>query len=319
MAKQMIAELKPGEPVEAPFLVAAASLRTTRNDSLYLDITLADRSGTVKGRLWDATEAMVADIKPDDFVTVKGTAESYRNELQIGIKAITRCPEGDLRLRDFIPASASDPQAMFDELVSLLERVEDADCRALLDAFLDDEAFCRAYASKPAAKANHHAYLGGLLEHTLSMMKAGVLLLDHYTALDADLLLTGIFLHDIGKIEELATKRSFDYTAPGHLVGHIMLGVLLLEEKARGLADFPEIKLNLLRHLILSHHGRREFGSPQLPMTAEAIMLHYLDNLDAKLQEFAEIVAADKNADPDFTDYARLFEGRLYKGGARQA
>jgi 3'-5' exoribonuclease len=316
MTKQMIADLKPGEPVDTPFLVTECSLRTTRNDSLYLDIKLSDKSGRISGRMWDATEAMVKDIKPDDFVHVKGKCESYKNDLQISIRAVTRCDEADLRLRDFIKACDRDSEEMFDELVALLNRVEDADYRALLDAFLDDEDFCNAYRSKPAAKFNHHAYLGGLLEHTLSMMGVADKLADHYKELNADLLLCGVFLHDMGKIQELATKRSFEFTVSGNLVGHIMLGVLMLEEKARMLDDFPKLKLDLLRHLILSHHGKREFGSPQLPMTAEAVALHYIDNLDAKMKQMAEILESDKNSDPNFTDYSRLFEARLFKGGA---
>ncbi len=314
MARQMIEQLKPGEPVDAVFLVSECSLRTARNGSSYLTLTLRDRTGQIEGRLWDASEAIAGTICADDFVRVKGKAESYRNQLQLNLRSITRAETEGLRLRDFLPACPRDAGEMMAELTALLERVQESDYRTLLDAFLQDEEFCKAFCLAPAAVRNHHAYLAGLLEHTLSMAQVAVLLQQHYTELRLDLLLTAVFLHDIGKVQELACKRSFQYTAAGQLVGHIMLGVLMLEARARELESFPEDKLNLLRHLILSHHGKLEFGSPKLPMCAEAIALHYLDNMDAKLKECAELLAADNNSDPLFTNYQQLFGARLYKG-----
>ncbi len=314
MPKQMIESLQPGEPVDSVFLVVESSLRTTRAGSNYLTVKLADRTGRLDGKLWDASEAVAGAIAPDDFVQVKGKAESYRNEIQINIRSITKADTDSLRLREFLKESERDPEEMMQEMVGLLAQVEDPDYRALLDAFLQDEELCKGFRTAPAAMRNHHAYLGGLLEHTLSMMHLALKIMEHYTTLRRDVLLTGVFLHDVGKVQELACKRSFSMTLPGQLVGHIVLGVLMLEEKARTLDAFPEEKLNMMRHLILSHHGQREYGSPKLPMFAEAIALHYVDNLDAKLKEFDEAIAEDKNADPHLTDYARLFETRLYKG-----
>ena len=314
MPKQMIEELQPGEPVDTVFLVAESSLRTAKSGSSYLAIKLRDRSGEIQGRLWDAGQAIAGSITVDDFVKVKGKAESYRNELQINIRSITRAETEGLRLGDFLRQSEHDPEEMLGELKKILDRVEDPDYRGLIEAFLSDEAFCKDFQSAPAATRNHHAYLGGLLEHTLSMAGLAVRVLEHYPALRADLLLTGVFLHDIGKVEELARKRTFQYTLPGHMVGHLVLGVLILEARVQTLEGFPEEKLNMLRHLILSHHGRKEFGSPILPAFAEAVALHHIDNIDAKLKEVADIIETDKNADSQFTDYARLFETWLYKG-----
>lgn len=313
MPKQMIADLQPGEPVEAAFLLAESALRTTRNDKNYLTATLTDRTGRIEGRLWDATEALAGSLAVDDFVFVKGRAESYRNELQINIRSITRADTDGLRLGDFLPQSSRDPQEMLAELKQILEPVQDPDYRALLDMFLADEEFVRGFVSAPAAMKNHHAYLGGLLEHTLSMAGLAEKVLAQYASLRPDLLLTGVFFHDIGKVRELACKRSFRFTVSGNLVGHIVLGVLMLEEKARALEGFPEEKLNLLRHLILSHHGEMQYGAAKRPSFAEAFALHHIDNLDAKLKEVAEILEADKTADSDFTEYSRLLETRLYK------
>ena len=314
MAKHVIEDLQPGAPVDSVFLVVESSLRVARNGKPYLTITLSDRSGQIEGRMWDASEAIAAAIRPEDFVRVRGKAESYRNALQVNIRAITRADTDNVRLRDFLKECPRDASEMLKELTAVLDRVQDADYRAVIDAFLGDEDFCRAFRSAPAAAKNHHACLGGLLEHTLSMARLAVTFAEHYDQLRPDLLLTGVLLHDIGKTRELACKRTFQYTLPGHMVGHIMLGVLMLDERVAALDDFPEEKLHMLRHLILSHHGKKEFGSPKLPMFAEAVALHYLDNLDAKLKEVAEILAADKNADPLFTDYAHLFESKLYKG-----
>lgn len=314
MAKQMIADLRPGEPVDSDFMVQQSNLRTTRTGSAYLDITLMDRSGQITCRLWDATESLADTIKVDDFVHVKGKVETYKNEPQISIRAITQAETDGLRLSDFLPQSENDPGRMMKELCKILGTIEDPDLKALADAFLGDDALCAAFRTAPAAKANHHAYLGGLLEHTLSMAQLALSVLDHYPELRRDLLLTGVFIHDIGKTRELLYKRTFRYGTAGNLVGHIVLGVLMIEECARKLPEFPEDKLNMLRHMILSHHGQYEFGSPKLPMFAEALALHYLDNLDAKLKDMAGIIANDKGGDAEWTTRSWLFERPLYKG-----
>ena len=314
MTKQMIANLHPGEPVDATFMVEQASLRTARNGSTYLNAVFCDRTGRIDGKLWDASEALARSIAVDDFVHLKGKVESYQNQLQINIRSITRAETESLRLGDYLPQSERNPGEMMEELQSILATVEDADLKALIDDFLSDETFSAAFRTAPAAMRNHHAYLGGLLEHTLSMAQVAVRLLDHYTDLRRDLLLAGVFLHDIGKTRELVYNRTFRFSSTGNLVAHVVLGVLMLEEHARKRTEFPEEKLDMLRHMILSHHGALEFGAPRLPMFAEAMALHYLDNLDAKLKDFSDIIAEDQSADPEWTDYSRRLERRLYKG-----
>ena len=314
MAKQMIANLKVGEPVDSAFMVQESNLRTARNGSSYLQTVLSDKTGTIQCRLWDATEALAESIAVDDFVHVRGKVESYKNELQISIRSITKADTSTLHLSEFLPQSENDPGPMMKELGELLATIEDADLKALVDSFLADDAFCATFRTAPAAKSNHHAYLGGLLEHTLSMARLTARICEHYPHLRRDLLMAGVFLHDIGKTQELLYKRTFRYSTAGNLIGHIIIGVLMLEEHARNLPGFPETKLDMLRHMILSHHGQYEFGSPRLPMFAEALALHYIDNLDAKLKDMAEIIAEDRSGDPEWTARSWLFDRVLYKG-----
>jgi 3'-5' exoribonuclease len=314
MTKQMVAELQPNEPVDSVFLIADVQLRTARNGSNFLNLTFQDRSGQVSGRMWDVTEAFAATISRDDFVHVHGRCETYQNQIQIVVKKVTRADTETLRLGEFLPQSERDPLEMMREMTAILAQIEDKDYKAVVDSFLADKEFCALFRTAPAAMSNHHSYLGGLLEHTLSMMQVGVKICEHYTTLRRDLLLTGVLLHDIGKIEELSFRRSFRYTTPGNLVGHIMLGTLMLEERGRNIPEFPVEKLNMLRHMILSHHGQFEFGSPRLPMFAEAMALHYLDNLDAKLKDISDIIAEDSGADEEWTNYHRRLERKLYKG-----
>lgn len=312
--KQMIGELVNNQPVDSVFLLAKCVLRSARTGKSYLDVQFSDRTGQITGRFWDASESLAASLAIDDFVEVKGRVESYQNQLQINVHMIGKADTTKLRLSDFLPQSEKDPALMMKRMGEILATIGDPDYRRLVDAFFGDETFCAAFRTAPAAVSNHHAYLGGLLEHTLSMAEVAVKLLEHYTTLRRDILLAGVLLHDVGKTKELSYRRTFQYTNAGNLVGHITLGVLMLEEEARKLPAFPEEKLNMLRHMILSHHGQLEFGSPKLPMFAEAMALHYLDNLDAKLRDIAESIAEDRNADPEWTDFSRSLNRKLYKG-----
>ncbi|HOF18695.1 MAG TPA: HD domain-containing protein [Phycisphaerae bacterium] len=313
-SKPMIGEFQVNQPVDSVFLLAKCVLRSARTGKPYLDLEFSDRTGRITGRFWDATESLAASLAIDDFVQVKGRVESYQGQLQVNVHMVAKADTAKLRLGDFLPQSEHDPAQMMRRLTEILGGIEDPDYRRLAQAFLADETFCAAFRTAPAATSNHHAYLGGLLEHTLSMAELALKVLEHYRDLRRDILLLGVLLHDIGKTRELAYKRTFQYTDAGNLVGHITLGVLMLEEEARKLPDFPAEKLNMLRHMILSHHGVLEYGSPKLPMFAEAMALHYLDNLDAKLRDIAETISEDRNADPQWTDYSRSLGRKLYKG-----
>ena len=313
MTKKMVADLKPGEPVDDVFLLVGNELKSTRRDALYLDLEFMDRSGSITGRLWDATPEVYEAFAPDEFVRVKGTTEQYRGELQINVRMLSQPDAAKLRLRDFLPQSERDPKEMEAELREILSGVEDPDYRRLIDAFFADEQATSALRTAPAAVTNHHAYLGGLLEHTLSMAQVAAFVAEHYPDVRRDLLLTGVLFHDIGKVDELRYNRAFQYSSPGSLIGHLTLGAFYVRELAANLEDFPEEKLNHILHLILSHHGSREFGSPVLPMTPEAFALHFIDNLDAKLRTVSDVIKDDGNTHSDFTNYVRPLERRLYK------
>ena len=272
-----------------------------------------DCSGRISARMWDATQAVYEQFAVDDFVHVKGRVEQYRNDLQVSVKSLSKPDLEKLRLRDFLPQSGRDPKEMEARLREILGTVQDEDYRRLIDAFLADEALCAGLRTAPAAIVNHHAYLGGLLEHTLSMAELAIAVADRYPELRRDILLTGVLFHDIGKTREILYKRTFQFSQGGNLVGHLTQGTLMVHEIARGLEGFPEEKLNVVTHLILSHHGTREFGSPVLPMTAEAFALHHIDNLDAKMRDVSDIIGEDRNVHSDFTGYQRKLERRLYK------
>jgi len=308
----------PGTIVEAVFHVAQKDLRTTKKGARFISAKLRDRTGEVPAVMWDATEALFAAIPQGGYALVKGHVGQFNDAPQIVIEAMRPAREGEVDLADFLPKGPGDPDEHLARLKEVLDAVERPALRALLDAVWADADLMVALKRAPAAEKLHHAYLGGLLEHTLSIAEAAVLLSRHYPKLDRDLLLVGVLWHDIGKVRELHYAESFGYTDSGKLVGHLVQGVLMLEEKIREVrsrgTEFPETLAHVLRHLVLAHHGEHAFGSPKLPMTAEAFALHHLDNLDAKLHAFWRDVAADADPSRRWTAWNRMFGGALFKG-----
>lgn len=308
----------PGTIVEAVFHVAQKDLRTTKKGARFISAKLRDRTGEVPAVMWDATEALFAAIPQGGYALVKGHVGEFNDAPQIVIEAMRPAREGEVDLADFLPKGPGDPDEHLARLKEVLDAVERPALRALLDAVWADADLMVALKRAPAAEKLHHAYLGGLLEHTLSIAEAAVLLSRHYPKLDRDLLLVGVLWHDIGKVRELHYAESFGYTDSGKLVGHLVQGVLMLEEKIREVrsrgTEFPETLAHVLRHLVLAHHGEHAFGSPKLPMTAEAFALHHLDNLDAKLHAFWRDVAADADPSRRWTAWNRMFGGALFKG-----
>jgi len=308
----------PGTTVEQVFQVAEKSLRTSRKGSLFITARLRDRSGEMPAVMWDATEALFAAIPQDGYALVQGRVDTYNDAPQVVIEAMRPARDEEVTLADFLPTGPGDPEAHLARLKEILGEVEHPALRALVDAVWDDEALVENLKRAPAAAKLHHAYLGGLLEHTLGIAEAALKLCEHYERLDRDLLLVGVLWHDLGKTRELSYAESLGYTDAGKLVGHIAQGLLMLEEKIREVraagTDFPEDLAHLCRHLVLAHHGEHAFGSPKLPMTAEAMALHHLDNIDAKLHGFWRTV--DDDADPNrrWTDWNRMFGGALFKG-----
>jgi 3'-5' exoribonuclease len=306
--KRFLEELSEGELVQDVFLVKQSLLKTSRSGSLYMDLKLADKSGTVNAKLWDASRQLHESFGADDFIMVRANVESYMGRPQLVISHVKKAEEEKIDLADFLPASERDTEEMRGELQELIGEVKDPSLNALLKAFFEDKDFARSFAQCPAAVSLHHAFLGGLLEHTLGVARMALDTAERYPLLDRDMLLAGALLHDLGKVEEIEHARAFKYSDRGSLIGHLVMGAAEIEKRAAKIKDFPQETLTQLQHLILSHHGQYEFGSPKLPMTAEAMALHYLDNLDAKMQAFREAQPVDGS----WTEWSRMFERRLY-------
>jgi len=314
MERKFVANIKPNERIDEIFLVKFKQLRTARNGSHFIHMELADRTGTLIARKWRASEALYATFSDGDLVRVKGSTELYQERLQLIVDSIEQVSRNECDIADFLPHTEKDVEVMWERLKEILRSVENTFLSSLIEAFVEDASFKKNFIRAPAAVDYHHAYLGGLLEHTLSILELGVEVAEHYTELDRDILLSGIFLHDIGKITELSYDGSFTYTDEGRLVGHIVRGVEMMQEKASTIDDFPKPLLDVLRHIILSHHGEYEFGSPRLPMTAEAMAVHHLDNLDAKVNAVSHLIASHPDRSSHWTDWAKMFQRRLFRG-----
>lgn len=298
------------------FVASNRQLRTKSDGSNYLSMTLLDRTGQLEARMWEVKDA--EDFASGDVIKLRGSVCRYQEKLQIKIDRLRRAdPVADVEeydLGDFVPKTTFDVAALWSELRGYVDSFTDPHLRALLDLFLNDPAIAGPLREAPAAKALHHAWIGGLLEHTVSLLGLCDRVVPQYPEIHRDLLLAGAMLHDIGKLHELRWGTSFSYTVEGQLLGHISIGASMIDQKLASLPDFPPRLRTLLLHMILSHHGRLEFGSPKLPMTAEALLFHYLDDLEAKMQtlrtEFKR--AADCGAAPGQpTEYVRSLERSL--------
>lgn len=317
--RRFVKDLRPGESLDEVFLVRDKDLRKTQTGSMYVACVLADKTGTVPGRMWQASEAVFATIPSEGFGRVKARTESYRGQLQVVIESIAPVDPDAADLADFLPTTRLDPEAMWAELRELLGAIENVHVAGLVRSFLDDPTFEGRFKKAPAAAQMHHAYIGGLLEHTLGVVRLAEAVAPLYRdQLNKDLLLAGAFLHDIGKIEELRADVTMGYTDRGNLVGHIVVATIWVEERAAQVADeagepFPERILDLVQHIILAHHGTHEYGSPKVPAIPEAQVLHYLDNLDAKVHMFTRAKAEDQDASSSFTGFSRPLGAKIYK------
>ena len=316
MKKTFVNEVKPGQAVDDVFVARDKQLAHKKDGDPYLILSLVDRSGNMKAVAWDNVQAMSEAFVAGDYVRVKGNAVEYRETLQLVVKNLERLDLEEINARDFLPATERDVDHMAAQLIQISKTVENQHLSRLLAAFFDDKVFVDLFKTAPAAKKMHHAYLGGLLEHTLSIARLIQAIDGHYKGIDRDLLLTGGILHDIGKIYEFSYETHIDYSDSGRLLNHIVIGVEMLDTKIATLNDFPEDLALVLKHMIVSHHGTRDFGSPEPPKTLEAIMLYYLDELDAKVNGVrsfmeAEDLPAEGGA---WTSYHRVFERFFYKG-----
>jgi 3'-5' exoribonuclease len=299
-----IIELQPNQVVTGVYLVHNKDIRQKKSGDPYLTLHLGDRTGELEARMWDNVADVMDTFERDDFVKVKGLLQIFQNRRQLTVHKMMRVDDREVDFRDFFPVSERDPVEMFAELANIAAGIGNPHLHALVGAVLADDGVASRLRRAPAAKSVHHAYFGGLLEHLLSMCRVGRMVASHYQNIDVDLLLTGIVLHDIGKIFELLYERSFGYTTEGQLLGHIVIGLRMVHEKAAAIADFPDRLLTLIEHMLVSHHGELEFGSPKPPMFPEALLLHHLDNLDSKMECMRTSLERDRLVEGCWTTYS---------------
>ncbi len=303
MKETYVCDLQPDQVIVSDFLVQAKELRRKKSGEAYLSLALSDKTGEVEAKMWDNVEAVESTFERDDFIKVKGSVQLYRNRPQLTVHRLKRLEESEVDLGDFLPRSERDPEEMWQELQEVVATIAKPPLKALLEKILSNPEIAARLKVAPAAKTLHHAYLGGLLEHILSLCRLSRLVLQNYSDMDSDLVLSGVVLHDLGKIYELSYSRSFSYTTEGQLLGHMILELEIVHKALAELPDFPRPLQTLLEHLIISHHGQYEFGSPKLPMFPEALLLHYLDDLDSKLQNMQTLLRRGDSLGEDWTRY----------------
>jgi len=277
-----------GKTFDGFFLVLSKQQRTTKNGKPYLSLILGDKTGQLEARVWELGDPRIAkEFERGDIVKARGSASRFEERLQMKVDQLRVAVAGETDRMDMLPSTTCDVAGLWRQLESFVDGLANPHLKLLLKTMLDDPALAEAYREAPAAKQLHHAWLGGLLEHVVSLLTLADRVTPHYAMLDRDLIITGIILHDIGKVRELSWEVGFEYTIEGSLLGHIQMGVALTEKTIDSLPDFPPRLKTLVLHMILSHHGKLEYGSPKLPMIPEALVLNFLDDLDAKMQAVA--------------------------------
>jgi 3'-5' exoribonuclease len=289
--------------VISSFVVASKQVKAKKTGEPYLALTLCDRTGQLEAKMWDNVAGVIESFEQDDFVKVKGLLNKYNGRFQLTIHKLRRLEEQEVDPADYLPKCPRDIEELWSELAAFVAGFRNPYLKALLEAFMADPAVAAAYKTAPAAKTLHHAYIGGLLDHVVSLFRLCDLAVRNYPQLDRDLLLSGAFLHDIGKIDELSYGRAFAYTTRGQLLGHMVIELEWLRARTAQIADFPDGLKTLLEHMIISHHGQYEFGSPKLPMFPEALMLHYLDDLDSKMESMRAHLEREAGYDEQWTGY----------------
>lgn len=315
MAKQLVADLREGQEVAAAFVAQKKSLRDLASKpGKFLSLTLSDRTGEVPAVMWDNAERAASLFQDGDLVYVEGSVGTYQGKPQVRIDRLAQRKPEEVDLADFVARSQRDPQEMLSELWSAAKSVHNPFLNKLLAGYFGDPEFCARLLDAPAAKGLHHAYVGGLLDHLTTCLRIAEGVCSVHPQLDRDLVITGILLHDMGKLEELSVGLSIDYTPKGRLVGHIVLGALEANKRMDAISGFPEELRMLVTHIILAHHNLPEFGSPVPPMTAEAVAVHFIENCDAQVARFASQIQKARDAGEMFTEYDRLLERYLYAG-----
>ena len=313
MAHRFISDLREGEIIEAVYLVREKSFDTAKNGNPYISLELSDRTGMVDCRKWDALKSVFDSFNVDDFVRVKAKVEFYRNYPQLKLDSVAKVDDRAVDISLYIPVSDKNRDKMFSDFLTELSSIENPYLKTLIRDVFSDKDIAEKFKTAPAATDFHHPYIGGLLEHTLGCVELAGLVASKHKDINLDLLLCGTAFHDIGKIEELSYKRSFFYTDKGRLIGHIVLGVNIVSAVIDRIKGFPEEFKNLVLHIILSHHGEHEWGSPKRPMCFEAVILHHIDNLDAKINGFRHFAKTYNDPESSWTKHSKMFGEFLYK------
>jgi len=314
MQKQFVADLKDRDTINSAFMVKDKTIAMAKNGKPYMNLKLMDKSGEVDGKLWDNVDELDKQFQKGDFVKIRGTASLYMGKMQVVAKEMKKLNEEDVDLADFVPVSPIPLADMKAELQRVIASLTNPYLKSLMNSFMADSDFMACYCKAPAAKGMHHVYLGGLLEHSLSVARLVDAIVPLYPDLNRDLLVSGALLHDVGKVAELSFERAFDYTDEGRLIGHISIGVEILTERIATVPGFPRELAMLLKHLLLSHHGQYEYGSPKRPKTVEATILHYLDDMDSKINGIRSHIAKDTAQGSHWTGYHRLYNLYFFTG-----
>ncbi len=321
MSRRFVEQLRDGDNLDDVYLATDKQLRANRNGNLYVQIELRDRTGGIAARMWNAGDNLFRSFDNGDFVQVEGKVQNFQGSLQVILSFLEKVEPQKVEVADFLPHTDYDVAKLFERLRTYLLKLANVHLRGLAEAFLMDDVFIRGFMTCPAGVKLHHAYVGGLLEHVVTMMDIADRLVAFYPGTDRELLLVGVFLHDAGKVRELTFTRAFGYCDEGQLIGHIAMGVEMLNEKVGKVSEltgepFPRELLVRLKHMILSHHGTLEFGSPKIPMTPEAMLLHQIDMMDTRMHMMLREIKEDRNNSTAWTPYNQTLGRRIYKGGA---
>ena len=289
--------------VTSNFVVVAKQIKPKKTGEPYLALTLGDRSGQLEAKMWDNVEDVLNAFEQDDFLKIKGLVNKYKNRFQLTIHKLRKLGEAEIEFSDYLPKTTKNIDELWQTLTDFVGSFQNLHLKLLVQSFMSDPEIAAAYRNAPAAKTLHHAYIGGLLDHVVSLFRSCDLISRNYPQIDRDLLLTGAFLHDIGKIHELTYNRSFSYSTRGQLLGHMIIELEMLQAKLALVSDFPAELKTLLEHLIISHHGEYEFGSPKLPMFPEALLLHYMDDLDSKMEAMRAHFEREADLESPWTSY----------------
>ena len=289
--------------ITSNFVVVAKQIKPKKTGEPYLALTLGDRSGQLEAKMWDNVEEVLNAFEQDDFLKIKGLVNKYKNRFQLTIHKLRKLGDSEIEFADYLPKTTRDIDELWQTLTDFVFSFQNVHLKSLVQSFMSDPEIANAYRNAPAAKTLHHAYIGGLLDHVVSLCRSCDLICRNYPQVNRDLVLTGVFLHDIGKIHELAYNRSFSYTTRGQLLGHMIIELEMLQAKLALLPDFPAELKTLLEHLIISHHGQYEFGSPKLPMFPEALLLHYMDDLDSKMEAMRAQFEREADLESAWTSY----------------